>query len=110
MRKLLISLLLFYILILLQVSFLPHFFLFSWSSISNLAFIIIFLIFYLCFSERPEKNSGIIPALFAGFFLDIFSGNFLGIDFLGFWTFILAIIAIFIKFFLRRYVRFPLAQ
>jgi len=90
----------FYILALLQSSFLVHF------DISGyvLNFILIVTIFINLF-EKPQKNLGIISAFIGGFFLDIFSENFL-----GFYILILLAISIFIKFILKRYVRVPITK
>ena len=52
--------------------------------------------------EAQKGKLGLFGAFFGGFFLDIFSENFI-----GFWVLILLAIAVFIKFILRKYVRFP---
>lgn len=90
----------FYVLVLLQTSFLVHFKeVFGWWLAFGLLIIGVILV---NFFEDHRKNSGIISAFFAGFFLDIFSENFF-----GFWTLILMAAAIFIKFILKKYVRIP---
>jgi len=89
-----------YILSLFQTSFLVYF------GISGyvLNFILIAVVFINLF-ENTQKNLGILSAFIGGFFLDIFSENFL-----GFWILVLLAIAIFIKFILKKYVRIPIAK
>ena len=72
----------FYILALLQSSFLVHFGILGYV----LNFILIITIFINLF-EESQKNLGIMSAFIGGFFLDIFSENFF-----GFW--ILTLLAI----------------
>lgn len=106
MKKILILILFFYILTLFQTSFLIHFNIFleggffGWAL--NLILIAVILITVL---ENPEKNLGIFSGICGGFFLDIFSENFLGFHIL-----ILVILAFFIKFILRKYVRIPIIK
>ena len=102
MRKFLILILSFYILALFQTSFLVHFDILGYV----LNFILIATILINLF-ENPQKNLGITSAFIGGFFLDIFSGHFLGINFIGFWISILLAISFSIKFILRKYVRTP---
>lgn len=100
MKKYLVLILFLYFLTLFQTSFLIHF---NISGIiPNLILISVILI---NFFESPSKNSGIFSAFIGGFFLDIFSENFF-----GFWTLILIIITLFIKFILKKYVRIPLTK
>jgi rod shape-determining protein MreD len=101
-KKFLILLLSFYILTLFQTSFVIHFKIFReefFSWVLDLVFIAVILI--NCFSPRQEW-SGIALAFIGGFFLDIFSENFIGFHIL-----ILVAIAFFIKFILRKHVRIP---
>ena len=106
MKKILILIPFLYILTLFQTSFLIHFnvFLgggfFSWTSNLVLISVILLTVF-----EKPEKNSGIFLGFCGGFFLDIFSENFIGFHIL-----ILVIIAFLIKFILRKYVRIPIIR
>jgi rod shape-determining protein MreD len=99
MKKFLILILSFYILALFQTSFLVHF-----GFLDVLNFILIATILINLF-ENPQKNLGITSAFIGGFFLDIFSENFL-----GFWILILLATSIFIKFILRKYVRIPIVK
>jgi len=73
--KKLVIILFFYFLVLFQNSFLNHF------SIEGVVpnFVLI-LLCLLVFFENPHKYFGIIPAVFAGFFLDIFSKSFFGVS------------------------------
>ena len=97
MRKFLILILSFYILALFQTSFLVHFDILGYV----LNFILIATILINLF-ENPQKNLGITSAFIGGFFLYIFSENFL-----GFYVLILLGVSLFIKFILRKYVRIP---
>lgn len=100
MRKILILIIFLYILVLLQTSFLPYFYIFG--LLPNLVLITVILINLF---EKQQENLGIFSAFIGGFFLDIFSKGFLGINFIGFNILILLGIAIFIKFILKSYVR-----
>ncbi len=95
MARALLLVLFFYLLILLQTSFLVPF------TIHGIApnFVIIAAVL-INFFEKPEKKLGIIAGFFGGIFLDIFSGNFL-----GFYTVILLAASFFIKYILRSYIR-----
>ncbi len=88
------SLLLFYFLTLFQISFLASGF--------NLVF---FVVIVWLFIEKKENNFGYFNALSAGFFLDIFSNNFIGFNIL-----ILISLTILIKFFIKEYVRIPIIE
>lgn len=100
MKRILILIIFFYILVLLQTSFLVHFKAFlGWKFSFSLILIAVIL---MNFFEDFRRNSGIFGAFFGGFFLDIFSE-----DFFGSWILILMTTAIFIKFILKRYVRIP---
>ena len=87
----------FYILVLLQTSFLVYFNIIGF--IPNLILIAIVLINLF---EEKEKNAGIYSAFIGGFFLDIFSEKPF-----GFYILISIAIAIFIKYVIKRYVRIP---
>ncbi len=101
-KKIIFFVLFFYILTLIQVSFLTHFSLFGITL--NLILIAIILI---NFFEKPEKKLGIISSFFGGFYLDIFSLNS---EFFGFYTLISVALALFIKFFLKKHVRIPIIK
>ncbi|MFC1789854.1 rod shape-determining protein MreD [Patescibacteria group bacterium] len=86
-----------YILVLLQTGFMPHFSFFGLTL--NLILIIVILINFL---EKPENKSGLMTAFFGGIFLDVFSTNFI-----GFYVVICLIIALFLKYVLRQYIKIP---
>lgn len=96
-RNFLIIILFFYILILFQISFLIHFNV--GGIIPNL--IVIGVIFWNLF-ESPQKKFGILSAIVGGFFLDIFSQRPI-----GFHIAFLMVLAIFLKFIFKKYVRIP---
>lgn len=103
-KKILIFAIFFYIVSLLQTSFLVHFDIFSGSFWG--AGLILFLIIILNLFEKPEDNSGIFIGFVGGFFLDIFSEN--PFNFFGFYALISLALAIFIKFILAEYFRISL--
>jgi rod shape-determining protein MreD len=94
LKKQLILVILFYFLALAQASFLAHFHFFD--VIPNL---ILIAVVALAFLEKSKDYSGGLPALGGGFFLDVFSGNFL-----GFHVLILLAVYSFIKIIFKRYV------
>lgn len=103
MKKFLLLILFFYILVLLQTSFLIHFNILGWWGWSpNLILISVILISFL---EKPENNFGFFSAFAGGFFLDIFSESFFGFNIL-----ILTATVLFIKFIFKKYVRIPLIE
>lgn len=104
-KNLLLLTLFFYILALFQISFFVHFGIFK--IIPNLIFIFIIIINLF---EKPQNFFGFFSAFIGGFFLDVFSEGFVGIDFFGFYILISMAIAIFIKFVLKKYVRIPFIQ
>ncbi len=87
----------FYIFILLETSFLPSFSIFGFTL--DLIFLSVTTVNLF---ERTEGKLGFICAFIGGFFLDIFSSNFFGLN-----TAILLILAVFIKKIIRQYVSFP---
>jgi len=97
-KKTLILIIFFYVLALLQTSFLVHFHILG--IVPNFIFIAVILINLF---EKPQKNSGILSAFIGGFFLDIFSSRFIGFNIL-----ILVGLSFFIKFILKKYVQFSL--
>ena len=96
-KKILISIIVFYFLVLIQTSFLVHFTVFD--AVPNIVLILVVVWNIL---EKRKNYLGIINALIGGFFLDIFSNRFI-----GFYVLILVGLAIFIKLIFKRYVRIP---
>lgn len=96
-KKILISIIVFYFLVLLQTSFLVHFTIFD--AVPNVVLILVIIWNLL---EKRRDYFGVINGLIGGFFLDIFSGRFI-----GFYVLILVGLAIFIKLIFKRYVRIP---
>jgi rod shape-determining protein MreD len=90
----------FYFLVLIQSSFLTHFQIFSGSFGIWTPNLILITIILINFFEKPEKNLGIIAAFIGGFFLDLFSENFI-----GFYILISLGLAIFLKFIFKKYLR-----
>ena len=97
LKKILISIIVFYFLVLIQTSFLVHFTIFD--AVPN---IVLILIIIWNFLEKRRNYLGITNALIGGFFLDVFSSHFI-----GFYVLILVGLAIFIKLIFKRYVRIP---
>lgn len=87
MRKILLLIALFYILTLLQSSFLVHF-----DIVGLTPNLVLILVCLLSFFEKPKEYRGIFGAILGGFFLDIFSNSFIGISII-----ILVFISLFIK-------------
>jgi rod shape-determining protein MreD len=85
----------FYVLILFQTSFLVHFNIMG--VIPNFMLLAVALINFI---EEPQKKLGIFAGFLGGFFLDIFSSNFL-----GFYILISLAIALFFKYAIRRHIR-----
>ena len=96
MKNIFILIILFYLTALLQTSFFPHF------PMGHLLNFVLVLVIIINLFEVREGRLGLFGAFLGGFFLDIFSEFFL-----GFWAIILLLTAFFIKFILRKYVRFP---
>jgi hypothetical protein len=84
----------------LQTSFLVYFSI--KGIILNLVLIAVILINIF---ENPREMTGVFLAGFGGLFLDIFSERFF-----GFWIVVLLLTAVFLKFVLKEYVRFPTAK
>lgn len=97
-KRFLITLTVFYLLALLQTSFFIHFRI--WGAVPNLILILIMLINVF---EKPKNNTGLLAGIIGGFFLDIFSSNFI-----GFYTLILLALSFLIKVILRKYVWSPI--
>jgi len=96
-KKILLTVLLFYILTLIQTSFLVHFPILG--VIPNSILIVVLLINLL---EDPKGNLGVVSALSGGFFLDVFSQKPI-----GFYILILVFLAFSIKFIIKRHIRIP---
>ncbi len=99
-KKILISILLLYLLIIFQISFIVHFAVKGF--VINSIFLLICLLNII---EDPKENYGIIGAGILGFFWDIFSEKFIGYHIL-----ILVFLAFLIKVVLVRYVRIKILQ
>lgn len=96
-KKILIIIAFFYILTLFQISFLAHFEIFR--IIPN--FILVAIILINIF-EDPRGYFGVYSAVAAGFFLDIFSQDYIGLSIL-----ILLAVSFSIKLILKKYVQIP---
>mgnify|MGYP001595155512 FL=1 len=91
---------LFFILTILQTSFLVHF------SLAGFILPLVFLVsFAITFFESRSSSAGILGAVIGGVFLDIASSHFF-----GFWTLILVLLSLAITHIMRIYVRFPLLK
>jgi len=97
MKEFLILILIFYILVLFQTSFLVYFNIKGF--IPNLILIAVFLINLF---EEKDRITGIYSAMIGGFFLDVFSEKSFGLYIL-----ISIVMAIFIKYVIKRHVRIP---
>ena len=102
-KKIIFFILIFYILTLIQASFLVHFKVLG--IIPN--FVLITVIFINIFNSSQWQK--ISSAVIGGFYLDIFSLSNMG-GFFGFWTLILLGFSLFLKIILKKYVRFPVAR
>lgn len=89
-----------YILALIQTSFLVHF-----DFKGYILNLILIAVVILNLFEKPRSYLGLWSAGFGGFFLDVFSETFF-----GFWILVLTTASLFIKFILKKYVRFPSFQ
>ena len=97
LKKILLSIIVFYFLVLVQTSFLVHFTIFD--VVPNIVLILVVIWNLL---EKRKNYFGVINALIGGFFLDVFSSQFI-----GFYVLIWVGLAIFIKLIFKRYVRIP---
>jgi len=103
MKKIILAIILCYFLVLFQTSFLVHFRLFGFTP--NLVLI---LVIVLSFFEKKNgwrflpQNSGAWSALFGGFFLDVFSSDFIGVQIA-----ILLSVSIFTKLVLKKFLCLP---
>tara|TARA_Y100000310_G_scaffold104239_1_gene102554 strand:+ start:1918 stop:2229 length:312 start_codon:yes stop_codon:yes gene_type:complete len=89
-----------FLLVLLQVSFLPHIPVFGIVPNLVLLFVILLSLF-----EYSSSNTSLQIALIGGFLLDIFSQRPF-----GFWTFLLVTVAFLLKYVIHNYVRLPFFQ
>lgn len=91
---------LFFILTLLQTSFLVHF------SLEGFILPLVFLVsFGIAFLESRPSYASVFGAVIGGVFLDALS-----LRFFGFWTLILVLLSLAITHIMRAYVRFPLLK
>src|SRR3989338_11058794 len=96
MKTALLFIPLFFILTLLQTSFLPHF------SLAGFTLPLVFLVsFCITFFEPRSSSAGVLGALIGGVFLDAMSPHLF-----GFWTLILVLLSLAITYIMRTYVRF----
>ena len=106
MKNLILFLFLFYILAILESSFLVHFKVFNFFP--NLILISVVLINLF---ESPRRFLGISSSVFGGFFMDIFADPFFSQSFFGnfFGFYIIALVALSfsIKLILRQYIQLP---
>jgi len=96
-KKFLFSVILYFALIIAETSFLLPF----WEKSKYFNLILISVAIWNIIEKR-ENLFGLTNAIIGGFFLDIFSSHFF-----GFYTIISVSIAIFIKFFIKKYVKIP---
>lgn len=98
--KIAVLILFFYVLTILQTSFLPHFD--AFGGIPNLILISVIVI---NFFTQNNFLLGLASALIGGLFLDVFSSNPIGWNIAG-----LTGLAIFMNFILKKYVRFSISK
>jgi len=102
MKKLLLAVFILYFFVLIHASFCVHFgFL---GCLFNLP-IIITAVWNFFEKEKGFFSPALIASLIAGFFLDVYSSGII-----GFYILILGTAAVFIKIFLKNYVRVPFAR
>jgi len=98
-RKIIFCFVFFYLLVLIQTSFLVYFRV--WGMVPDLVLIAVVLI--SLFSSN--QLWGVSSALIGGFYLDVFSSSVIG--FFGFYTLILLLFSIITRIILQKYVRIP---
>lgn len=103
LKKIIFFIFFFYVLILIQTSFLVQFNVFG--IVPNLILMAIILI--NIFTSVPDA-SGLAAAFIGGIYLDIFSPSFFG--FFGFYTLVSLLISLLLKFILKNYVKIPRIQ
>ena len=94
-KKILFLILFLYFVVLLESSFFVHFKIFD-----KIPSLILLIVFFWNIFEKPKDLTGIFFAFWGGFLWDIFSSHFI-----GFYTLMLLILAIFIKFVIRKYIQ-----
>jgi len=99
-RKIIFCFVFFYVLLMIQTSFLVCFKI--WGMVPNLVLIAVVLISLL----SQNQLLGMGSALIGGFYLDVFSLSTIG--FFGFYTLILLLFSIIARIILQKYVRIPL--
>lgn len=97
MKKAILLILVFYFLILLQTGFAPHFRVFGLVPNLVLGAVVLLNLF-----EKQEEKFGLLAAVLGGFLMDIFSAHFF-----GFYAGSYLVIAVFLKYFVRQYVKLP---
>ena len=91
---------LFFILTLVQTSFLVHF------SLAGFILPVVFLaVLAIAFLEPPTSLAAVFGAVIGGIFLDAVSSYFF-----GFWTLIFVLLSLAITHIMKAYVRFPLLK
>ena len=101
LQKIIFFIFIFYILALIQGTFLVHFSVFG--VVPNLVLILVVLI--NLFTAPSWSGAGILSAVIGGFFLDVFSSGYFG--FFGFYTLFLLLVSFFLNFILKKYVEIP---
>src|SRR3989339_1063026 len=89
----------FFFLSIFQTSFLVHYSIYG----RVLNIILVIVVLYNLFESR-DKKTGIYIAILGGFFLDVFSNTFIGLNII-----IMLLTSVAIKIGLKKYVRIPLA-
>lgn len=91
---------LFFILTLVQTSFLAHF------AVAGFIFPAVFIaVSVLALLEPPASFGAVFGAVIGGVFLDAVSSHFF-----GYWTLILVLLSLMIRYIMRVYVRLPLLK
>ncbi len=98
-KKIIISIIIYFIFAILQSSFIIYF-----GHLGKYLNLILISIIAWNIFENPKEIFGIVNAFIGGFFLDILSGHFF-----GFYIIISLSLAIIIKFFLKKYVKIPIS-
>lgn len=98
MKTALFLILLFFILTLVQTSFLVHF-----SLAGFILPVVLLAVSGMALLEPPRSLASVQGSVIGGVFLDAMSSHFF-----GFWTAILVLLSLAITYIMRAYVRFPL--
>jgi rod shape-determining protein MreD len=100
-KKILLIFISFYILFLLQTSFLVHF-----NILGRTPNLILISVILINLFEKPREDLGLYSAVISGLFLDMSSQAAVApLNFIGFHILTYLLIAIFIKFLLKKYVQ-----